>query len=148
VTPGFTVSIHVSRPPGEVYEAVADPEVLTRYFTTGGAVGRLESGATVQWEFHDFPGPFPVRVLEADPPRLIRISWFRSDGSGENEIIFAFEPVDEANRTKVSVFEVGWADDAAGRKASYDNCMGWSQMLAALKGWLEYGFNLREGAYK
>lgn len=28
---------------------------------------------------------------------------------------------------------------------SYGNCMGWSQMLDAMKAWLEHGINLREG---
>ena len=36
----------------------------------------------------------------------------------------------------------------AGLQASYDNCMGWSQLLAALKMWVEHGINLREGMYK
>lgn len=148
MTPGFTVWIHVSRPPAEVYEAVADPAILSRYFTTGGAAGRLETGTTVQWAFHDFPGPFPVRVIEASSPATIRISWFRNDGSGENEVDFVFEPVDEGARTRVAVSESGWAADDAGLKASYGNCMGWSQMLAALKLWVEHGINLREGAYK
>jgi uncharacterized protein YndB with AHSA1/START domain len=43
----FTVSGRVSRPLAEVYEAVADPDQLSRYFTTGGARGRLAPGATV-----------------------------------------------------------------------------------------------------
>ncbi|MFM5924434.1 MAG: SRPBCC domain-containing protein [Novosphingobium sp.] len=148
MTPGFTVWIHVARPPSEVYEAVADPAKLSCYFTTGGAVGRLESGTTVQWDFADFPGAFPVRVIEAATHERISISWFRSDGSGENEVDFVFEPVDEGRRTKVSISESGWAGDEAGLKASYDNCMGWSQMLCALKIWTEHGINLREGAYK
>jgi uncharacterized protein YndB with AHSA1/START domain len=51
-------------------------------------------------------------------------------------------------RTKVSISESGWPETETGRKASYGNCMGWSQMLAALKCWVEHGINLREGAYK
>ena len=37
---------------------------------------------------------------------------------------------------------------AGALQSSYGNCQGWSQMLAALKAWLEYGINLREGMYK
>lgn len=61
----FSVSGHIAKTCVQVYEAVADPEQLSHYFTTGGAKGRLESGATVTWDFHDFPGAFPVKVLEA-----------------------------------------------------------------------------------
>ena len=147
--PEFTVWIHVSRPPAEVYEAVADPGILSRYFTTGGAVGRMEAGATVQWEFSDFPGAFPVEVIEAKSPERIAFDWPRADAKEEStRVTFKFEPVDGGQRTKVSVSENGWPDDDAGRAASYKNCMGWAQMLAALKTWVEYGINLREGAYK
>ena len=62
----FKVSGRIARPVEEVFEAVADPAKLSAYFTTGGAVGRLETGKTVQWEFADFPGAFPVEVVEVD----------------------------------------------------------------------------------
>ena len=147
--PEFTVWIHVSHPPAEVYEAVADPAILSRYFTTGGAIGRLETGSTVQWEFSDFPGAFPVEVIEAEKPLRIVIDWPRTDDKDKStRVTFAFEPVDGGKRTKVSASESGWPDTAKGHAASYQNCMGWSQMLAALKAWVEHGINLREGAYK
>jgi uncharacterized protein YndB with AHSA1/START domain len=79
----FTVSGRVARPCAEVYEAVADPDQLSKYFTTGGARGRLEPGAEVTWDFHDFPGAFPVQVIEADPPRRIVIEWEGEAASGE-----------------------------------------------------------------
>jgi uncharacterized protein YndB with AHSA1/START domain len=41
----FEVHARIARPPGQVFEAVADPDQLSRYFTTGGAKGRLETGA-------------------------------------------------------------------------------------------------------
>jgi uncharacterized protein YndB with AHSA1/START domain len=149
----FTVSAHVSRPLAEVYEAVADPAQLSRYFTTGGANGRLESGATVSWDFHDFPGAFPVRVVEAEPERRIVLRWAANEeGPGEGEdyqttVTISFEPVGD-DRTRVSIGEEGWRETDAGLKASYGNCMGWSQMLCALKAWLEHGINLREGMYR
>ena len=40
--PTFRVFMIVNRPRHEVFEAVADPEELSAYFTTGGASGRLE----------------------------------------------------------------------------------------------------------
>lgn len=146
----FTVSAHVSRPADEVYEAVADPEQLSRYFTTGGAKGRLESGATVTWDFHDFPGAFPVEVVEAEPNRRIVLRWEAHEGGPagyRTTVTFEFEPVEDG-RTKASVTEEGWRETEAGLRASYGNCMGWSQMLCALKVWLEHGINLRDGMYR
>jgi uncharacterized protein YndB with AHSA1/START domain len=151
VSPEFTVFMHVGRPPAEVYEAVADPAILSRYFTTGGAVGRLESGQVVQWDFADFPGAFPVEVEQALPPERIVLRWARH-GEGadvaQNRVTFAFLPVDDGTRTKVTVHEAGWSDTPEGRTGSYGNCMGWAQMLCALKAWMEHGINLREGAYR
>ena len=57
-------------------------------------------------------------------------------------------PVDDGKRTRVEIEEKGWRETAGGLTASYNNCMGWSQMLAALKMWVEHKINLREGAYK
>ncbi len=151
-SPAFTVFIHVSRPVAGTYEAVADPAILSAYFTTGGAVGRAETGATVSWEFADFPGRFPVEIIEAISPERIVFRWAANDPGADEPyqttVTFTFEPVDAGARTKVCVSEAGFAATTSGLKASYGNCMGWSQMLDALKCWVEHGINLREGAYK
>jgi hypothetical protein len=52
----FRVAARIAKPVHEVFEAVADPAKLSNYFTTGGAEGRLETGATVTWDFARFPG--------------------------------------------------------------------------------------------
>jgi uncharacterized protein YndB with AHSA1/START domain len=149
---GFTVFAIVSRPAKAVFDAVADPEQLSRYFTTGGARGRIVPGATVMWDFHDFPGAFPVEVEEAVPDRKIVLRWGANDpGSSQDyqtTVTMTFTPVEgDTDRTRVEISERGWRESEDGLKASYDNCMGWSQMLAALKAWLEHGINLREGMY-
>src|SRR5690606_16953489 len=71
----FEVSGRIGRPVSEVFEAVANPDHLSQFFTTGGAVGRLETGATVTWDFADFPGAFPVRVVEVEKDRRIVLRW-------------------------------------------------------------------------
>lgn len=147
----FTVSGRIARPCAEVYEAVADPEQLSRYFTTGGAQGRLESGTEVTWDFRDFPGAFPVEVLEAEPPRRIVIRWdseASTDDSGSTTTTFEFEPIDEGDRTLVTITESSWQPTAQGAERAFGNCEGWTGMLAAMKAWLEHKINLREGFYE
>ena len=149
----FKVMIHVGRPVSEVFEAVADPKELSSYFTTGGASGRLESGKTVMWDFHDFPGAFPVEVEEVVKDQKIVLRWDAWDQDADKSagykltVTMTFKPTDDG-RTLVEIEEKGWHETQAGLKSSYGNCMGWSQMLAALKMWVEHGINLREGAYK
>ncbi|HEX6218130.1 MAG TPA: SRPBCC domain-containing protein, partial [Sphingomicrobium sp.] len=67
----FRVAARIAKPVHEVFEAVVDPAQLSAYFTTGGAKGRLETGATVTWDFHDYPGAFPVEVIEVIPDERI-----------------------------------------------------------------------------
>lgn len=78
----FSVSARIAKPVSEVFEAVADPAKLSRYFTTGGAKGRLETGATVMWDFHDFPGAFPVEVVDVEKDRRIVLRWEANRGTG------------------------------------------------------------------
>ena len=145
----FTVSGRISRPCREVYEAVADPAQLSKYFTTGGATGRLESGTVATWDFHDFPGAFPVTVVEAVPNERIVIQWggeATTDDSGTTTT-FEFEPIDDGARTLVTITEASWNPTPTGAERAFDNCEGWTGMLAALKVWLEHGINLRDGFY-
>lgn len=147
----FSVSGRVSRPVAEVYEAIADPEQLSRYFTTGGAKGRLEAGADVSWDFHDFPGRFPVTVVEAMPPRRIVIRWGgddTTDPSGTTTTTFELEPIDDDTRTLVTISEASWRPTVKGAASAFDNCEGWTGMLAALKVWVEHGITLRDGYYR
>lgn len=147
----FRVSARIARPVAEVFEAVADPAILSRYFTTGGALGRLESGATVSWDFADFPGRFPVQVVEVAAPRRIVLRWEASDRDAEGNpyqtsVTFLFEALEDG-RTLVSIHEGGWQQTESGLQSAFGNCQGWSQMLCAMKAWLEHGINLREGMY-
>lgn len=148
----FTVNGFVSRTPSETYEAVTDPASLPRYFTTAGAVGRLEAGATVHWDFADFPGAFPVEVLEAVPGERIVISWGGEAGvvseGNATRVSFEFRSVDGGARTEVRITERSWVLTRAGAQAAFGNCMGWTGFLAALKVWLEHGIVLRDGFYK
>ena len=156
----FRVAARIAKPVHEVFEAVADPRQLSQYFTTGGAQGRLETGATVTWDFHDYPGAFPVEVVEVVADEKIVLLWAAGEGEPHNveggsqvvadyktRVTMSFSPLDDG-RTLVEIMEEGWRENQGALEASYGNCQGWSQMLCALKAWLEHGINLREGMYK
>ena len=156
----FRVAARIAKPVHEVFEAVADPKQLSQYFTTGGAKGRLETGATVTWDFHDYPGAFPVEVVEVVPNERIVLEWKANEGEPPNvdggemtaadyntTVTMSFKALDDG-RTLVEISEEGWRVNEGALKASYGNCQGWSQMLCAMKAWLEHGLNLREGMYK
>ena len=159
----FRVAARIAKPVHEVFEAVADPAQLSHYFTTGGAKGRLETGATVTWDFHDYPGAFPVQVIEVFPDQRIVLQWDAAEGEPPNvedasrpematagyktTVTMTFKGLEDG-RTLVEVAEEGWRETQGALDASYGNCQGWTGMLLALKVWVEHGINLRKGLYK
>jgi uncharacterized protein YndB with AHSA1/START domain len=157
--PSFRIAGRIAKPVSEVFEAVVNPDRLSAYFTTGGADGRLETGVTVHWDFADFPGKFPVRVERVEKDREIVLSWAAHEegevsstgkmpeaAGYDTTVTMTFEALEDG-RTLVTISEEGWRDTPGAVKASYGNCEGWTQMLCALKAWLEHGVNLREGFY-
>ena len=158
----FRVAGRIAKPVHEVFEAVADPNQLSNYFTTGGAQGRIETGATVTWDFHDYPGAFPVEVVEVVPDEKIVLKWDAAEGEPldadgrpdvanadyKTKVTMTFKPLDGNSRTLVEIREEGWRENQGALDASYGNCHGWTQMLCALKIWVEHGINLRSDFYK
>ena len=142
----FEVWGRIRRPLPRVFRAVQDPKELSRYFTTGGASGPLQTGKTVYWDFADFPGKFPVVVKRVVKNQSILLAWGSAIG-GRNQVFFKFKKISPRS-TELRIQESGWPNSQRGQKAAFGNCMGWSQMLAALKVWCEHGINLRDGFYK
>lgn len=104
------------------------------------------------WDFHDFPGAFPVHVVDVVQDEKIVLRWGAADGNDETgqyetTVTMTFAGLDDG-RTLVTIHESGWRDNAAAQKASYGNCEGWTGMLCALKVYVEHGINLRAGFYK
>ncbi len=147
------VSGRIARPVHEVFEAVADPKKLSGYFTTGGAQGRLETGAQVTWDFADFPGAFPVWVDEVVQDKRIVLRWeapgMEDDrgAAGKTIVTMEFEALEDG-RTLVTIAEAGWPVTDKALEACLGNTEGWTGMLCAMKVYVEYGINLRDGFYK
>lgn len=159
----FRVAARIARPIEEVFDAVVSPDKLSQYFTTGGAVGKMEPGATVKWDFHDYPGAFDVEIVEVVANKRIVLEWPayeceppNVDSAADHDaaaladynttVTMTFTEVEGG--TMVEIAEEGWHNTPDAREGSYGNCQGWSQMLCCLKAWLEHGINLREGMYK
>jgi uncharacterized protein YndB with AHSA1/START domain len=152
----FQVQTKIQKPIGEVFDAVYNPTKLRSYFTTGGASAPLDEGTTVIWRFADYPGDCPVTVKKVTPNQQIIFEWPAYEPPTEDKlplpdnykttVEMTFESLGPAN-TLVRIAESGWRETQQGLDGSYGNCHGWTQMSCALKGFLEYGINLRKGAY-
>lgn len=142
----FRVNGRIDRPVAQVFDAVVNPDQLSRYFVTlGGISGPLVTGATVKWW-----GEVPVQVEAVEQNERIVFRWDAMVAKGEEpyqtRVEMRFQSLDDG-ATMVTIAEKGWRENEQGQKGSYVNCEGWSQMLACMKAWLEYGINLRQGYY-
>lgn len=144
----FKVQTKIQKPVDEVFDAVYNPSKLSGYFTNGGASAPLDEGTTVEWAFADNPGDeemkFPVEVKRMIKNELIELGW---EGAKDLQTHIRMEFEADGDDTVVRVSETGWRETQDDLDSSYMNCFGWGQMIGALKAYVEYGINLRKGAY-
>ncbi len=144
----FKVQTKIQKPVAEVFDAVYNPSKLSGYFTNGGASAPLDEGTTVEWAFADNPGDekmkFPVEVKKMIQNELIELGWEGTKGL-QTHVRMEFEA--DGEDTIVRVSETGWRETQADLDSSYLNCFGWGQMISALKAYVEYGIDLRKGAF-
>jgi uncharacterized protein YndB with AHSA1/START domain len=145
--PRFQVQLKIRKPAAEVFDAVANPERLSGYFVQA-ASGPLAEGATVKWRFAEVPGEHDVVVRQVVKDERIVFEWSAQSGEyghrGDTRVEMVFKPLDHHN-TMVQISESGFREDPAGIEESYGNAGGWMHMMCSLKGYLEYGINLRAG---
>lgn len=137
-------SIYVRKPAAEIFEAIVDPSHMSRYFIREGS-GRMEDGKEVIWQFPEFDDRFPVHIVKVLPSEYICFQW-ETDGLITTVEIRIQEK--DVSCCQVIVTEAGHALNAVGIKWLRGNTEGWANFLACLKAYLEYGINLREGAFK
>ena len=138
-----SVSIQIQKPLHEVYEAIVDPAKMAQYFISKSS-GRMETGKTLQWRFPEFDFEFLVRVKETKPDQYVSYYW--DHGDTELFVEMTLKPGID-NATIVSITEKGMPNDEAGINWLKGNTEGWSNYLSCLKAYLEYGVNLRKGAF-
>jgi len=138
---GFTVRTQVAKPIAEVFQAIVDPRIMTKFFAHR-ASGPIEPGAQLVWTW-DQHGDNQVRVLAVEEPHHLKLTW-KAYGGADYETIFTFNlEALSADKTMVIVSEDGWRGDQPGVKGALDNAKGWTDMLNCLKAYLEHGIDLR-----
>lgn len=145
----FQVQTKIQKPIEEVFDAVYNPDKLSGYFTNGGASAPLDEGTTVEWAFADNPGDekmkFPVTVEKVIPNELIVLEW-QGAKTHNTRVEMNFEKTGP-EETLVKISETGWKENQEDLDTSYGSCYGWSHMIFGLKAFVEYGINLRKGAF-
>jgi uncharacterized protein YndB with AHSA1/START domain len=136
-------AIGIQKTPHEVYEAIVDPAKMANYFISRGS-GRLEEGKTIIWSFPEFDFEFPVRVARVEKDSYVSFRW---ESDGIDMLVEMTLTPRGTGSTVVRITEKSRELDEAGLKWLQGNTQGWANFLACLKAYLEYGINLRKGAF-
>jgi len=137
------VAIQILKPVSEVFEAIVDPEKMANYFIGKGS-GRMEEGKEIEWKFPEFDMQFPITVGKIEKDNYVSYYWDVNEKKNLVEITLA--PFGKG--TVVTVTEKGMENNKEGISWLMGNTEGWANFLACLKAYLEYGINLRKGAFE
>ncbi|MFD1314901.1 SRPBCC domain-containing protein [Namhaeicola litoreus] len=133
-------SIQIQKPVEEVFEGIVNPEKMTKYFISESS-GRLVTGKEVIWKFPEFEDKFPITDIKIETNRSIFFVW-----DPETVVKITLEKLADQS-TLVRVNENGKEFNEDNLKWALDNSGGWANFLACLKAYLEYGIQLRKGAF-
>lgn len=137
-------SLQILKPADEVFEAIVDPAKMSNYFISE-STGRMEEGKELVWRFPEFDMNVPVRV-----GRIVKnkyISYYWENNNKELLVEITLNPYKD-NMTVVNITEKSMDNDEKGINWLKGNTEGWANFLACLKAYLEYGINLRKGAFE
>lgn len=135
--------MQIQKPIHEVFEAIVNPEKMTNYFISE-STGKMEEGKNLIWKFPEFDFECPVRVSKIEKDQYISYYW---ENSGK-ELLVEITLAESLNgSTLVSISEKEMENNEDGLKWLSGNSFGWSNFLACLKAYLEYGINLRKGSF-
>ena len=133
-------ALQIQKPIDEVYEAIVNPSIMTKYFISESS-GRLDSKKEIRWKFPEFKGTFPITNIKTDKNKNIAFVW-----DPETTVTITLKSLKD-NSTLVKVNESGKELNENNIEWLVENSGGWSNFLACMKAYLEYGIQLRKGAF-
>ena len=126
----------IRRPATEVFHAIVDPAVASRFWFSRGS-GPLAPGAHVRWEWEMYGGSAEVDVREFETDRRLLLDW---TGGGGTRIDWRFEP--RGNDTTMVIIDVTGFSGRDACDLAIDSSGGFAFVLAGLKALLEHGVDL------
>jgi uncharacterized protein YndB with AHSA1/START domain len=140
--PAVDIGMLIRRRPDEVFEALADPAITTRFWYTR-STGRMAQGAELTWAWEMYRVSSAVRVLDVEPGRRIRFSWDGYDPAHPTTVEFQFIPY-SGGTTYLRITETGFTGDADTQVSrALDATAGFTFLISSLKAALEHDITLR-----
>ena len=140
--PSTDVGLLIRRSPHDVFEALADPSITTRFWYTK-STEKMAEGAELTWEWEMYHASARVWVKEVQAGRRIRFCWDSYDPSHPTTVEFQFVPY-ENDTTYLRITETGFTGDADTQvRQALDSTVGFTFLLSSLKAALEHDITLR-----
>lgn len=123
--PVVKVGMLIRRPVQEVFNALVDPAVTTKFWFTKSS-GRLEAGKRIRWDWEMYGVSADIDVTELEENKRIVIEW-------PSRVEWTFTPYGDATYVHVTNSDLeGGAEEAVGSMG------GFTMVLCALKALLEH----------
>jgi uncharacterized protein YndB with AHSA1/START domain len=126
----------IRRPVDDVFQAIADPAVTTKFWFTKSS-GPLEPGAEVKWTWEMYDVSTTVKVKEFEKNSRIVLS--DGDSDAATTVEWSFTARDDGT-TFVGIKESGFTGETGDDIATWAivSMGGYTQVLAAMKALLEH----------
>lgn len=135
----------IGKPVSEVFEAFVDPAKIGNFWFTSSSE-RWEQGKTITLRYDEYDARGDIKIMEIKENQKIVFQW-GSDGEGNEVTITIAES--GISESIVEVTEEGFNENEQDWiRQLVDNKEGWVYMLTCLKGYLEYGVQLRASLIK
>ena len=132
----------IQKPAHEIFEAFVDPEKIGGFWFSSSSE-RWEEGKTVTLRYEEYDAQGDIHILEIQEQKKIVFEW-----AGNHKVTITFSQ-EEKGSTIVGVKEEGFDENSENFISQLvDNKEGWVYMLTCLKGYMEYGVNLRASLVK
>jgi uncharacterized protein YndB with AHSA1/START domain len=130
----------IFKPVNEVFEAFVDPTKIGNFWFSSSSE-RWEQGKTITLRYDEYDAQGDIKVTEIELNRKIVFQWGTNEEG--NIVTIILKEFDKSS----AIIEVNEEDFKESDKdlisKMIGNKEGWVYMLTCLKGYLEYGVNLR-----
>ncbi|MBD1381760.1 SRPBCC family protein [Metabacillus arenae] len=138
-------NIKVLKPANEVFEAFVDPLKIGNFWFSSSSE-RWEQGKSITLRYDEYDAQGDIEVMEIEVNKKIVFQW--GPPEEEHVVTILLKELDHAS-TIIEIKEEGFKEnDGELISKLLDNKEGWVYMLTCLKGYLEYGVNLRAALVK
>lgn len=135
IRPDFMMETYIRTTPEKLWEALTDPDMITRYHFASVAIhGRFAEGEPYEYKFDDGNVMLSGEIIAADPPKRLEMSflpgWMGLDVA-KSRHVYEIEAVGAL--TKLVILHYDLPDSQDGVRE------GWAKIAASLKSYLETG---------